>query len=1030
MSTSQAATPAPTLATSDDPPERHPGQHTRNYQACVACRNRKVKCDLGPVDDPRDPPCLRCRREAKECFFSSTRRKRRITQENDEESKSDADLDDKQNTKKKIRSTYSQFGGPSRFSAESRMYAPITPGGNIGQARPLKRPTIAPNAGPYEIEEEQAINENTVAMLQQSVTFTDKDTFSTMHRIMEANADIRRRRTYSDPSAYWQDLTLGNAPCETPRREAFIRGAQSSRRSGPNESSTSLHTLPSLSGKAEPYLRWQESNFVRGGWFTASEAICFIDFFFDHMLPLTPITLPDYKDPVTHGRLIREEPMLTVTILTIATRYTAMQNPRTEARTMFIHQKLWGCLLKMINQLGIGDDGFNSYPAYNMISPISNNHCRRLRSMGAIESLLLLTEWQAQAIHFPSYHGFNIIADDDMSYISPPSARDMVRPGAGIEEIRALEIARRRAESWIYPLERSNRMSWQFIGTAINIAYELQMLNGGTMPESADPERAENIRRLLYVFSVQTSGRLCLPSPIAEEHWQRVFDNLKDAGRFVQKPPPPDEASETSEHDSTRHIQETIHHFWYLIADMFATGNKKLFQSTKHSIDIIQSGEYTKILEELDREHQEWRDDFTACSVIPDPMRLILDIEFYYMRIYCNNVAFQAVVDRCVNKSPRFGSKAIPTETMEKWMGNDRKYINKIIEDSQALLRTVDELGPTYLRHVPTRTLLRVMSVSTILVKTFTFGIDESTLSRCVRLLDGAANALDASAVDDLHFASSFAMQIKDMIARARSNLIKVGDKKKKSNDAKSRSLDSRSSSVAPPIRNGQNGSPNNTAERPTALQERVNSFADHRVSTHKPTPLQQVSQPPQSATQGSYLQNFYGPYDYNTGLSANFNFPIASSAGGFNQTYNLSTPRDISTQYAWGQQDPLVSIMPPPGFTPLNAQHNAPNNPNSADAQNDTSQVNNMTTGPQYTQPPPTTTGMVTSGSYWGGTLAENPWYGMDIANLSRRGPAPVYQSDNGPRIDNQDMFDVMTPNVSGAAPSDWPNLSDNQGF
>src|ERR1700709_1542757 len=50
-------------------------QHKRVYQACIPCRRRKVKCDLGSVDNPSDPPCVRCRRESKECYFSATRSK-------------------------------------------------------------------------------------------------------------------------------------------------------------------------------------------------------------------------------------------------------------------------------------------------------------------------------------------------------------------------------------------------------------------------------------------------------------------------------------------------------------------------------------------------------------------------------------------------------------------------------------------------------------------------------------------------------------------------------------------------------------------------------------------------------------------------------------------------------------------------------------------------------------------------------------------------------------------------------------------
>jgi Fungal Zn(2)-Cys(6) binuclear cluster domain len=42
----------------------------RTYQACLPCRKRKVRCDLGDIDAP-NPPCVRCRRERKDCVFST-----------------------------------------------------------------------------------------------------------------------------------------------------------------------------------------------------------------------------------------------------------------------------------------------------------------------------------------------------------------------------------------------------------------------------------------------------------------------------------------------------------------------------------------------------------------------------------------------------------------------------------------------------------------------------------------------------------------------------------------------------------------------------------------------------------------------------------------------------------------------------------------------------------------------------------------------------------------------------------------------
>ena len=48
----------------------------RSYQACVPCRKRKVRCDLGDPGNPSDPPCQRCRREHKDCFFQDLRTKK------------------------------------------------------------------------------------------------------------------------------------------------------------------------------------------------------------------------------------------------------------------------------------------------------------------------------------------------------------------------------------------------------------------------------------------------------------------------------------------------------------------------------------------------------------------------------------------------------------------------------------------------------------------------------------------------------------------------------------------------------------------------------------------------------------------------------------------------------------------------------------------------------------------------------------------------------------------------------------------
>jgi hypothetical protein len=135
--------------------QSQPPQHKRVYQACIPCRRRKVKCDLGSVDNPNEPPCVRCRRESKECYFSATRRKRKH-----EDGRADS-LDGYEytdeyivrNGRKMVQGSppvsarQSSMGAP--ISARSATYTdnapvmtgpPLTPGGSIGRAQPLRRP--------------------------------------------------------------------------------------------------------------------------------------------------------------------------------------------------------------------------------------------------------------------------------------------------------------------------------------------------------------------------------------------------------------------------------------------------------------------------------------------------------------------------------------------------------------------------------------------------------------------------------------------------------------------------------------------------------------------------------------------------------------------------------------------------------------------------------------------------------------------------------------------------------------------------
>jgi len=102
-------------------------------------------------------------------------------------------------------------------------------------------------------------------------------------------------------------------------------------------------------------------------------------------------------------------------------------------------------------------------------------------------------------------------------------------------------------------------------------------------------------------------------------------------------------------------------------------------------------------------------------------MKHILGIEYEYCRVYVNSLGLQAVIERCTRNTPKHPSDSsnIPPATLEKWYGNDRFYVNEVIDGSRQLLKiVVDGLhAGEHLRHLPVRPYFRTMAAVIILLK-------------------------------------------------------------------------------------------------------------------------------------------------------------------------------------------------------------------------------------------------------------------------------------------------------------------------
>lgn len=282
-------------------------QHKRVYQACIPCRRRKVRCDLGSVDNPNDPPCVRCRRESKECFFSATRRKRK----NDDDDASDVDDYTVRNGRKR---QYTNEDTPP--AVDRRLYndAPLTPGGSQGRSQPLRRPDGSLRGedgslgtghrgsefgtdpdGDQQMENPDAQTmmrrglygpHDALDLLYKAATDTDRFVQQPTPTSRPQPTDTPNSNSPHLPSQHNRQESRTSViappppqPLEDPRRRA---GSHTASRAGikieqPVDPDLGRQDLSSQPGYQEAIKTWMRFRFVRAGWFTPQEAIEYID---------------------------------------------------------------------------------------------------------------------------------------------------------------------------------------------------------------------------------------------------------------------------------------------------------------------------------------------------------------------------------------------------------------------------------------------------------------------------------------------------------------------------------------------------------------------------------------------------------------------------------------------------------------------------------------------------------------------------------------------------------------------------------
>ncbi|KAK7938115.1 uncharacterized protein PG986_014983 [Apiospora aurea] len=810
-------------------PSPQPPQHKRVYQACIPCRRRKVRCDLGSVDSPHDPPCVRCRRESKECYFSATRRKRKHDEDGEEEGDEAYIV---RNGRKQHHLSLSEASPPPSINKHAYRNVPLTPGGSTGRNQPLKRPDSDQDSGGKSRGgsladigdgEPNAQMENLEAqsVMRQEV-YGPHDALDLLYKAATNNVhgDAMHRRqesisTVAQPSpATIQTKTpndsLLNAHVQPSRVQSksaepidprLMTGAQGYDKETLDKM-LDLHLEP---GYEDALKAWSRFRFVRAGWFTSQEAIKYIAYYFKFLSPMTPISPPTFGNPGTHYTLLIEEPILAVTLLTIASRYYIISGPGGHCRSHAIHEELWRYLRRMIERCVWGQEAFGGgfcgsgadESLTSSTAPWRGLRKGSLRTLGTIESLMILTEWHPRALHFPP--------DEAIDELMLPSYdANMHTDEDG--NFRG-DVGGKRIEGWLEPAWRSDRMCWMLLSTAMGLAYELGVFdnieellatNAITRPEYEDEGyrlRALRIKRLLLIYATQLAGRLGWTNMVPES----IRSSDPALRGFKQRPstndgntPGTNTSSATFNYVPDVDLDDRIIHCWVGVSNAMHLGNERLFRSRKHTTEIIQTGKYTAMLKDFQPILKDWWKDFERFQDMPPYIRHILTIEYEYVRIYVNSLALQAVVERCTNKAgrPSNGTQgpgangqsmlspqtqsflgALPLGHLGDFRSEDQQFVKEVVEGSRNLLRTVVHglLPDGYLKHAPVRTYFRIISGAMFLLKTFALGAPKSDINLSIMLMDQTVAGLRGCVVDDVHLGIRFGDLLESLTYRLRS---------------------------------------------------------------------------------------------------------------------------------------------------------------------------------------------------------------------------------------------------------------------
>ncbi|KJK62537.1 hypothetical protein P875_00095241 [Aspergillus parasiticus SU-1] len=467
---------------------------------------------------------------------------------------------------------------------------------------------------------------------------------------------------------------------------------------------------------------WNGFILVKRGILQGAEVVHYLDFYFKHLWPLFPVVPEYFANRDRYISMAREEPVLVISLVALASRYHPLQGPTGELRSERVHWRVWSLVQKLFQSAMWGSTA--------------------MRKPGAIAALLLFIEWHCRPINCEDFDTGLDATSLFVSQNQPSGAQHNTQPtheiglDCSVNSHTNVEGLPERLNI-VAPAYRSHMMSWTLLSTAISLAQEISCFSQDVLTNTMLAKRE----------AVSGSVRF---------EWNRTlctFIHLTDQNlslRLRLEPQLP--GSRCGNMIDQLHQSFSIDSFWESAIDLAAHTDKarELLCNWRSGELGVQSAPLIASWERFRRGLDWWKKQHALISSERDlsSPRVCLSLEYFYIRL-CGLSPAAHVFESSSSDDQRDPYMSILSQLADDAVQTSIDLLNCVTHD----------LTPsTLFKYVGVRYWLYIVCASLFLLKA-TLRVEE-------RLEDGhphivlirqAVRAIKQNAPDDIHMSQRYA---------------------------------------------------------------------------------------------------------------------------------------------------------------------------------------------------------------------------------------------------------------------------------